>query len=197
VQQLKQYQSWQKPDLVLGHLPAVLLAIMGDDQDHISDEVFKSKSQRKREMHALQELGEELVKLSKEQFEKITLPDDLHDAIVEARHIHQRGAHKRQLQYIGRLMRSLDPAPIREQLDTILGHSRQAVENLHQIERWRDRLLAEGDHTLEELVTQYPETDRQYLRQLIRNANKETLDNKPPKSTRALFRYLRDLINPE
>lgn len=170
---------------------------MRDDQDHNSDEVFKSKSQRKREMLALQDLGEELVKLSKEQFEKITLPDDLHDAIVEARHIHQRGAHKRQLQYIGRLMRNVDPAPIQEQLDTIHGHSRQAAENLHQIERWRDRLMTDGDRTLEELVEQYPETDRQYLRQLIRNANRETHDNKPPKSARAMFRYLRDLINSE
>ena len=170
---------------------------MQDDQDHNSDEALKSKSQRKREMHALQELGEQLVKLSKEQFEKISLPDDLHDAIIEARHIRQHGARKRQLQYIGKLMREVDPAPIQEQLDTVLGHSRQAVQNLHDIERWRDRLLAEGDHTLEELVTQYPNTDRQYLRQLIRNANKETHDNKPPKSARALFHYLRDLISPE
>lgn len=167
------------------------------DDTETDNELNKSKSQRKREMHALQDLGEQLVKLSKEQFEKITLPDKLRDAIVEARHIHQHGARKRQLQYIGKLMRELDPAPIQEQLDTVLGHSRQAVQNLHDIERWRDRLLAEGDHTLEELVAQYPNTDRQYLRQLIRNANKETHDNKPPKSARALFRYLRDLISPE
>jgi ribosome-associated protein len=170
---------------------------MQNDNDHSSDEEYKSKSQRKRETHALQELGEELVKLSKEQFEKITLPNNLRDAIVDARRIHQHGAHKRQLQYIGKLMRNVDPAPIQEQLDTILGHSRQAVQNLHDIERWRDRLLAEGDHVLEELVTQYPETDRQYLRQIIRNANRETHDNKPPKSARALFRYLRDLISSE
>ena len=166
-----------------------------NDNDQNSDVEYKSKSQLKREMNALQDLGEELVKLPKEQFEKITLPDNLRDAIIDARHIHQRGAHKRQLQYIGRLMRNVDPAPIREQLDTIQGHSRQAAQNLHQIERWRDRLLKEGDHTLEELVTHYPDTDRQYLRQLIRNANKETHNNKPPKSARALFRYLRDLIN--
>lgn len=170
---------------------------MQDDNDHKSDDEHKSKSQRKREMHALQKLGEALVSLSKEQFEKITLPDELHDAIVEARRINQRGAHKRQLQYIGRLMRNVDPEPIQVQLDTIQGHSRQAAQNLHQIERWRDRLMKEGDPTLEELVTQHPEVDRQYLRQLIRNANKEVHDNKPPKSARALFRYLRDLINPE
>lgn len=159
-----------------------------------TEEETRSKSQRKREMLALRDLGEALVKLPAEQFDKIRLPEGLQNAVVDARHIRQHGAHKRQLQYIGRLMRELDAVPIREQLDTVKGISRQAIQTLHYIERWRDRLLAEGDHALEELVGQYTHADRPHLRQLIRNAHKETLANKPSKSTRALFRYLRELI---
>ena len=169
---------------------------MQDDTES-TDEVIKSKSQLKREMHALQSLGEELVKLSKDQFEKVVLPEDLHDAVIEARNIRQHGARKRQLQYIGKLMRSIDPVPIQEQLDTLKGQSTQAAQTLHTIERWRDQLLDNGDQALEKLLAQYPQTDRQYIRQLLRNAHKEIKANKPPKSTRALFRYLREIIYEE
>ena len=169
---------------------------MQDDTES-TDEVIKSKSQLKREMHALQSLGEELVKLSKDQFEKVVLPEDLHDAVIEARNIRQHGARKRQLQYIGKLMRSIDPAPIQKQLDTLKGQSTQAAQTLHTIERWRDQLLDNGDQALEKLLAQYPQTDRQYIRQLLRNAHKEIKANKPPKSTRALFRYLREIIYEE
>jgi ribosome-associated protein len=166
---------------------------MHHDDEHAHDQ-SKSKSQIKREMHHLRDLGEALVKLPKDQFETFDLPEQLHDAVLEAKRIHQHGALKRQLQYIGKLMREVDAEPIQQQLDTILGHSRQAAQQLHHIERWRDKLLQERDHALEELVTQHPEADRQYLRQLLRNARKETLENRPPKSARALFRYLRDLL---
>ena len=167
---------------------------MQDDTESTSG-VIKSKSQRKREMHALQALGEELVKLPKDQFEKIDLPDDLHDAVVAARNIKQHGAHKRQLQYIGKLMRSIDAEPVQEQLDTLKSQSSHATQALHNIERWRDQLLAEGDQALEKLVEQHPQTDRQYIRQLLRNAHKEFKANKPPKSTRMLFRYLREILS--
>lgn len=154
-----------------------------------------SKSQRKRDMHALQALGQQLVELPKEQFEKITLEESLRDAVIDARHIRQHGARKRQLQYIGKIMRSIDAEPIQEQLNTLQGLSSQATQALHNIERWRDRLLKEGDNALEDLVKQHPQVDRQYLRQLLRNAQKETLTNKTPKSARMLFHYLRELFN--
>jgi ribosome-associated protein len=165
-----------------------------EDTEPEEEIIYVSKSQMKREMHALQALGEELVKLPNDQFDKMELPDDLRNAILEARRIHQRGAHKRQLQYIGRLMRDIDAEPIQEQLDTLRGHSQRAAQQLHHIERWRDRLLHEGDAALEELLQQYPDADRQNLRQLQRNAHKETLANKPPRAARALFRYLRELF---
>jgi ribosome-associated protein len=164
-----------------------------DTKHHSTEEV--SKSQRKRDMHSLQELGQQLVELPKDQFEKITLEENLYDAIVEARHIRQHGAKKRQLQYIGKIMRNIDAEPIQEQLNTLQGRSSQATQALHIIERWRDRLLKEGDNALEELVKQYQQADRQYLRQLLRNAQKEMLTNKAPKSARALFRYLRELFD--
>lgn len=155
----------------------------------------KSKSQVKREMHELLALGAEIVNLPKEQFAKLELPENLHDAITEGRRITQHGAHKRQLQYIGKLMRNVDAGQIREQVDTIAGHSKQAAASLHHIERWRDDLLAEGDDALERLLTEFPSADRQYLRQLVRNAKKEMQENKPPRSARALFKYLRELLD--
>lgn len=164
------------------------------DETLDAGEEEKSKSQVKREMHALLDMGKELVNLSKEQFAKIDLPEEIRDAVVEARNIHQHGAHKRQLQYIGKRLRSVDAEHIREQIDTLAGHSKQAAAALHHIERWRDQLLDEGDSALEALVTEYSSADRQYLRQLIRNAKKEKKENKPPKSARALFQYLRGLM---
>lgn len=167
---------------------------MQDDTESIND-VIKSKSQLKREMQALQELGEELVKLPKEQFEKIVLSEELHDAVLQARNITQHGAHKRQLQYIGKLMRNIDPEPVKEQLNLIKGHSARATQTLHNIEQWRDQLLTDGDHAVEKLLEQHPQTDRQYLRQLLRNAHKEIKANKPPKSKRLLFQYLREILS--
>ena len=167
---------------------------MNKNNDITSEEV-ESKSQRKRDMHALQALGKELVKLPPDKLATIELPETLRNAVIEARRIHQHGALKRQLQYIGKQMRDIDPNPIREQLATLSGHSQQAAMALHLIERWRDRLLEEGDLALEKLLQEQPHADRQYLRQLLRNAKKEVSENKPPKSTRLLFRYLRELMN--
>ena len=145
-------------------------------------------------MHALQNLGEQLVKLPVDQFEKLNLPDNLYDAVAEARGIRQHGARKRQLQYIGKLMREVDAEPIQQQLDTLLAQSREAALSLHHIEQWRDKILQDGDSALEELFHKYPDADRQYIRQLARQARKENNDNKPPKSARSLFKYLRDLL---
>jgi len=164
-----------------------------NNTEHLNSEE-KSKSQRKREMHALQALGQQLVELPKDQFAKITLEEGLYDAIMEARRIRQHGARKRQLQYIGKLMRGLDAEPIQEQLDTLLGQSKRAAQTLHHLEHWRDRLLAEGDAALTDLLNEHPRADRQYLRQLQRNAQKEMHGNKPPRSARALFQYLRELM---
>jgi ribosome-associated protein len=151
-----------------------------------------SKSQKKREMTALQELGAELVELGRDQLKKIDLPEDLRDAVRDAQRFTQHEARRRQLQYIGRLMRDSDPAPIRAALDEIKGVSAAATARLHALERLRTRLL-EDESVLGEIARDYPGVDLQQLRQLRRNAIKEQELAKPPRAFREIFRVLREL----
>lgn len=163
----------------------------GSEYDGPDDE--KSKSQLKREMTALQDLGEVLVELSAHELERIPLPEKLYDAVVAARGMPQRGARKRQLQYIGKVMRDVDVEPIREHLAELQSRSRQSASRQHHLERLRDLLLNEGDAAMEEVLRTFPNADRTHLRQLMREAHKEMLHNKPPHAARVLFRYLREL----
>lgn len=170
---------------------------MSSEFEHDKDDeeiIYVSKSQLKRESHALQALGEELVELPAAKLEKIPLPEELAEAVALARRIKARGGRKRQLQYIGKLMRKIDEEPIRQAMDQIKGESTRETARLHKLEQWRDRLLEEGDSALAELLGEYPDADRQHLRQLMRNAQREKKQNKPPKSARELFRYLRELM---
>ncbi len=155
-----------------------------------------SKTKIKQQMHDLQDLGEELVKLSKEQLAEVDIPDYLRLAVREAKKTKSFGAIKRQMQYIGKLMRDVDPAPIQAKLSEWNGTSRQHIAWLHQVERWRDRLLAEPD-ALTELLAAHPVADVQHLRTLIRNAIKEKELSKPPKSYREIFQLLRDIVPEE
>jgi ribosome-associated protein len=152
-----------------------------------------SKSQKKRDVEALQDLGTELVKLPEAQFRRIELPEDLRAAVAECRRITQNSALRRQRQYIGKLMRAIDPAPIQAQLDAFKGVS--AVENarLHQAERWREKLIADND-ALTAFLDQFPDTDATHLRQLIRNARDEAAHGKPPKAFREVFRVIREAM---
>lgn len=152
-----------------------------------------SKTKVKKQMHELQDIGEQLVALSKDQLKEVDLPETLRDAILEAKRITKFGAIKRQMQYIGRLMRSVDPAPITAKLDVWNGKSHQHVAYLHRVERWRDRLL-EDETALTELLAEHPEADAQRLRALIRNALKEKELLKPPKSFREIFQVLREIL---
>ena len=162
-----------------------------DDDEEI---IYVSKSQLKRESHALQSLGEELVELPSSKLAKIPMPDELAEAVALARKIKQRGGRKRQLQYIGKVMRKIDAEPIQQAMDALKNDSAKDTARLHKLEQWRDRLLEEGDAALAELLEQQPAADRQHLRQLVRNAQREAKQNKPPKSARELFRYLRELM---
>lgn len=149
-----------------------------------------SKSKLKRQMTALQKIGERLVSLPAAQLAKIPLDPILAQAIAEARLINSREGKRRQLQYIGRLMRNVELEPIQATLDKLELKSRHGKAQFHQIERWRDKLIAEDDQALQEFLKQYPQTDRQELRQLIRNAKKATKG-----ADTELFRYLRNLID--
>jgi len=165
-----------------------------DDHDENRDafaESHISKTRRKNEMNALQDLGAELVKLSRERLEKMDLPERLFKELLEAQRITQRGATRRQMQFIGKLMRDVDAEPIAEQLAAIKGESAASKAEFHALERWRERLL-ENDAALTEWLSLHPGADIQQMRQLVRNARKEAAENKPPKSSRQLFRLLRD-----
>lgn len=155
-----------------------------------------SKSQLKREMHALQDIGEELVALSREALGRLDLPERLYDAVREARNITSHEGKRRQLQYVGKVMRSLhesEVAAIRRALDAIKGVSKAETVRLHTLERWRERLLADDD-ALTQLLASHPQADAQQLRTLIRNARREQQQQRPPKAFRELFQALRELL---
>jgi ribosome-associated protein len=159
------------------------------------DEPDVSKTQRKRQMEALQSLGARLVALNEERLARMDLPEALRDAVEEARRLRSRGALRRQLQYIGRLMRGVDPEPIRARLASWEGNTREHSAWLHRLERLRERLM-ENDLALEELVREHPGADLQRLRSLARGARREAAAGKPPRSFRALFDALKELIPP-
>lgn len=152
-----------------------------------------SKSQKKREVEALQDLGAELVKLPEAQFRRIELPEELREAVALCRRITQNSALRRQRQYIGKLMRSIDPAPIQAQLDAFNGVSAAENAKLHQAEKWREKLIADNE-ALTLFLNAYPETDATHLRQLIRNARDEAARSKPPKAFREIFRVIREAM---
>lgn len=153
--------------------------------------IWVSKSEIKRDAEILKKLGTELVELSKNQLERIPLDEDLLAAIELAQKIKREG-RRRQLQLIGKLLRARDPEPITIALDKLKNRHNQQVVILHKLEELRDKLL-ERDDALEEVVALYPHTDRQQLRTLVRNAKKEKAANKPPKSYRQMFQYLKEL----
>ncbi len=161
------------------------------------DEDFVSKSQLKREAHALKDLGDELSNLKSDQLAAIPMEENLRAAIEETRRLKARGVRsglRRQLQYLGKLMRRAEVEPIQEALARIQGTHAEEKAVLHRSERWRDRLIEEGDAALGELLDEYPHADRQHLRQLIRNAQREAKAGKPPKSAREIFKAVRSLV---
>jgi ribosome-associated protein len=151
-----------------------------------------SKTQKKREMSALQDLGTALVELPAERLAKIGLPEALHLAVRDAQRFTAHEARRRQMQYIGRLMRETDPAPIQAALDEVRGISAAAIAAQHRLERLRARLI-EDEQVLGEIAAAHPGADLQQLRQLRRNALKEQQADKPPRAYRELFRLLRDI----
>lgn len=156
----------------------------------------KSKSQVKREMLALQSLGESLLDLSADQIQKLEMPPELREALLFAKTIKRGEARRRQVQYIGVLMRGVDAGPIRKALDGILKGEVQDVEHFRELERWRDELVAGNDDLLEEIVSRFPGADRRILSRLALNARMEREGNGPPKASRALFRLLKELSRP-
>jgi ribosome-associated protein len=159
----------------------------------VQDEEKPSKTQRKREMHELQALGARLVGLNAEQLAAIGLPEDLREAVEFARRTTKHEARRRQMQYIGKLMRSVDPEPIRDKLKVWDGVSTEHTAELHRVERWRDRLL-EDETVVEELARAHPGIDARHLRALARKAREERAAGSAPRAYRELFRALREIV---
>ena len=154
-----------------------------------------SKSQLKREMTALQKLGEDLVAESRDRVKRVPMPEDVRDAILECQQIKDHEGRRRQMQYVGKKMRSLEPdeiAAIQRTLDSWKGLSKADTAAMHALERGREKLLA-NDNALTELMAEHPELDVQHMRTLIRNARKEQAENKPPKAYREIFQILKQL----
>jgi ribosome-associated protein len=154
-----------------------------------------SKSQLKREMTALQKLGEVLVEAPRDRVKKVPMPEDVLEAILACQQITAHEGRRRQMQYVGKKMRTLteeEAAVIQKAVDSWRGASKSETAALHLIERQRDKLLAD-EGALTELRAQHPEIDIQHLRTLIRNARKEQAENKPPKAYREIFQILKSL----
>ncbi len=154
-------------------------------------EEIVSKTKRKREMHELQALGAALVELSEILLQDMALEKSLLDAVLEAKRIKSHEAKRRQIQYIGRLMREVDPEPIRERLSALQGNSARAAAQHRRLEALREQLLSD-DEALTAFAAEHPAADLQALRALVRNARKEAKEGKPPRAYREIFRFLKD-----
>jgi ribosome-associated protein len=154
-----------------------------------------SKTKRKQEMLDLQALGAELVELSEAVLSGMQIPDPLRAAVLEAKRIKAHEGRRRQIQYIGRLMRDVDPAPLRSQLDALTGRSSVEIARHKRIEALREKLLAD-DGALTDYVATHARADLQELRTLIRNARREQKEGRPPRAFRELFRVLKSLDAP-
>lgn len=160
------------------------------------EEFIKSKSRLKREMHALQDLGKRMLDLSNDQLTGLPMSETLKAAIVESRRIRQHEARRRHLQYVGKVIRNEDdPEALRRAVEAFDTGSEEHTRRHHLAERWRDRLVAEGNAAVSGFVDQCPTTDVQHLRNLLRNAQKDVETGTNTGQGRKLFRYLRECID--
>jgi ribosome-associated protein len=152
-----------------------------------------SKSQRRREALELKSLAAQLIGLNMARLGRVPLDDSVMEAIMEAREIRSNVARKRQLQFVAKLLRRIDPGPVIEALDGFENEARQLTGRQHRSEAWRDFLIESGDPAVGALVSRRNDTDTQSVRQLLRNARNEAARDKPPASARTLFRVLREM----
>lgn len=168
-----------------------------DESNEDEGEFGPSRSEERRDALAVLELAKRLVEQPEARLVQIPMDEDLRDLARSAQRITAQIAHKRQVQFLAKHLRREEPEAldaIRAALDHDKSDHRREAQALHQVEYWRDRLVAEGDAALTELLDKHPAADRQHLRQLARNAALEKTRNKPPHAFRELFRELRELL---
>ena len=158
-----------------------------------SKELRLSKSARKREATSLQELGVKLSALPDQEIKALDLPETLFVALRDLRRLPSHGAQVRQRQYIGKLMRTIDPEPVLAKLAERKQRHDVEIRHFQQIERWRDRLLSDLK-AIDELLEEYPGADRAALARLLEKAEKERLEQRSPAGARELFAFLRQLF---
>ena len=153
-----------------------------------------SKSALKRAMHELQELGEHLLAMPDSRLKDIEMPERLRDALDDWKHTRSFEGKRRQLQYIGKILRSVDPEPLREAVASFqLGHAKNALA-LHEAERWRTDLIGDEKDALSRWLGEFPGTDVQQLRALIRNARKDAAaapEQRNGRAYRELFQFIK------
>ena len=157
--------------------------------------VRPNKTQLKKDLAVLFALSEEMSNLSASQVKNLNLPENIHKAVMEVSGMPHKGARKRLLKYITGQLNKIDIEPILENLARMKNKSVHSVREHHIVERWRDRLIKGGNEALTEFLNEQPDADRQQLRQLLRNIQKEAEASKPPKSFRLLYRYLKGVFN--
>jgi ribosome-associated protein len=176
---------------------------MNEEQDYYYEEddeieyyaVRPNKTRIKKEIAALFDLGEELSKLSPALLDTFELPENIRKSVLEVSGMPYKGARKRLLKYIAGQLHKIEVEPILEKLARIKNKSAHGIREHHIAERWRDRLIKGNNEDLAELLDEMPNADSQHLRQLMRNAQKEAAAMKPPKSSRLLYRYLKELLS--
>jgi ribosome-associated protein len=165
----------------------------GDDIEYYA--IRPNKTRIKKEIAALFDLGEELSKLSPGLLNTFELPENIRKSVIEVSGMPHKGARKRLLKYIAGQLHKIEIEPILEKLARIKNQSAHGIREHHLAERWRDRLIQGNNEDLTELLDELPDADSQHLRQLVRNAQKEAETMKPPKSSRLLYRYLKELLS--
>ena len=161
--------------------------------DPIEEIIYVSRSELKRDMQELKDMGARLMEMKPALLDKLPLGDRLRAALDESKRIKSHNARKRHLGFIGKLMQDEDIDPIKELLSRLDASSDEYNRRFHQLERWRDRLISHDKNALTDYLEQYPQADHQHIRQLARNAQKEADQGKPPAAARKLFKYLREV----
>jgi ribosome-associated protein len=162
----------------------------------MEEDDFISKSQRKRDMTALQDLGAALVKLAPDQLARIEMPESLRDAVTACRKFTKHEARRRQMQYIGRIMRDLDAGPIAQQLAAMHAPSHAQTALFHRAEEWRDDMLAD-DEAITRFVQEFPDADPRQLRVMAEKARAERAAERPPKHYREMFHAVNGILQGE
>lgn len=167
---------------------------MNDNTPPFDDEEeYKSKTEIKREMHELRDLGKALIELPEKELATIPVPDNILEQIAIAKKITHNSGKKRQMQYIGKLLRSIDTDEIQAAYEDLQTGRKKLARDFQKLEVLRDQLIDQGDNAIQPVLEQYPNADRQILRQLVRQASKEKQAEKPPAAARKLFKYLREI----